>query len=174
MSRRICVGLAVLITIGSSSFVQAQVPPAGVAREQLSATELQALTDERISIVKFALQMTPDQEKLWPAVEEAIRSRAAGRQARLAEREARIAELRDRNAIEILQDRNPVDFLRRRADALGQRAAELKRLSEAWQPLYETLNTDQKRRLGVAAIFVFREMRDEVEDRLLTNGDYLD
>ena len=66
--------------------------------------------------------------------------------------------MRDRNAIEILQDRNPVDFLRRRADALGQRAAEVKRLSDAWQPLYETLNTEQKRRLGVAAIFVFREI----------------
>ncbi|HET9536728.1 MAG TPA: Spy/CpxP family protein refolding chaperone [Mesorhizobium sp.] len=174
MSKLVCAGLVALVTVGSSSLAHAQVPPAGTAREGLSAAELETLTDARISIVKFALQMTPDQEKLWPAVEEAIRSRAAGRQARLAEREARIAELRDRNAIEILQDRNPVDFLRRRADALGQRAAEVKRLSDAWQPLYETLNTEQKRRLGVAAIFVFREMRDEVEDRLLTNGDYLD
>ncbi len=174
MSKLVCAGLVALVTVGSSSLAHAQVSPAGTAREGPSAAELETLTDARISIVKFALQMTPDQEKLWPPVEEAIRSRAAGRQARLAEREARIAELRDRNAIEILQDRNPVDFLRRRADALGQRAAEVKRLSEAWQPLYETLNTDQKRRLGVAAIFVFREMRDEVEDRLLTNGDYLD
>ena len=63
MSKRICIGLAVLITIGSSSFVQAQVPATGAAREHLSATELQALTDARISIVKFALQMTTEQEK---------------------------------------------------------------------------------------------------------------
>ena len=126
MSKLVCAGLVALVTVGSSSLAHAQASPAGTAREGLSAAELETLTDARISIVKFALQMTPDQEKLWPAVEEAIRSRAAGRQARLAEREARIAELRDRNAIEILQDRNPVDFLRRRADALGQRAAELK------------------------------------------------
>ena len=171
MSKRICIGLAVLITIGSFSFVQAQVPATGAAREHLSATELQALTDARISIVKFARQMTPEQEKLWPPVEEAIRFRATGRQARLAEREARIGELREKNAIETLEDRNPVDFLHRRADALAQRAAELKRLADAWQPLYETLSPDQKRRLGIAAIFVFREMRDEVEDRLLENGD---
>ena len=48
-----------------------------------------------------------------------MRFRAAGRQARLAEREARVGELRERNAIEISRDRNPVDFLRRRADALA-------------------------------------------------------
>ena len=174
MSKLACAGLAALVTVGLSSLAHAQVPPAGTAREGLTAAELGTLTDARISIVKFALQMIPDQEKLWPTVEEAIRSRAAGRQARMAEREARIAELRDRNAIEILQNRNPVDFLRRRADALGQRAAEDRQLSDAWQPLYETLTPDQRRRLAVAAIFVFREMRDEVEDRLLRNGDYLD
>ena len=104
-------------------------------------------------------------------VEEAIRFRAAGRQARLTEREARAGELRERNALEILLDRNPVDFLRRRADALAQRAAEVKRLADAWQPLYATLTPDQRRRLGVVATFVFRDMRDEVEDRLLENGD---
>jgi hypothetical protein len=34
------------------------------------------LTDVRIDIVKIALKMTPDQEKYWPAVEDAIRARA--------------------------------------------------------------------------------------------------
>jgi hypothetical protein len=174
MSKLACTGLAVLITLGSSSLAHAQVAPAGAAREGLSTAELATLTDARISIAKFALQMTPEQEKLWPAVEEAIRSRAAGRQARLAEHEARIGELRDRNAIEIVRDRNPVDFLHRRAAALSQRAAEVKRLADAWQPLYETLTPDQRRRLGVVSIFVFRDLRDEVEDRLLANGDYLE
>jgi hypothetical protein len=171
MSKLVCVGLAALITIGSSFLAHAQVATAGAARQQLSATELETLTDARISIVRFALQMTPEQEKLWRPVEEAIRFRAAGRQARLAEREARVGELREQNALEILLDRNPVDFLRRRADALAQRAAEVKRLADAWQPLYATLTPDQRRRLGVVATFVFRDMRDEVEDRLLENGD---
>ena len=174
MSKIVCAGLAALITVGSPVLAHAQAPHSGAARERLSATELEALTDGRIAIVKFSLQMTPDQEKLWPAVEEAIRSRAAGRQARLAEREARIGEFHDRNAIEILRDRNPIDFLRRRADALAQRSAEIRRLAEAWQPLYQTLSPDQRRRLGVVAIFVFREMRDEIEEHLLESGDIED
>ena len=174
MSRLICCGLTVLIMIGSASLANAQTPPDGVSRERLTATEFEALTEARIAVAKFSLQMTPEQEKLWPVVEEAIRSRAAGRQARLAERESRANELRDRNAVEILRDRNPIDFMLRRADALTQRAADIRRLADAWQPLYQTLTPDQRRRLGVVAIVVFREMRDEVEQRLLENGDIED
>ena len=129
------------------------------------------MTDARIKLVKAALQLTPDQEKLWPPIEEAIRARAKDRQARIATAVDRARELRDRSRIEVLRDRNPVEFLRRRADALAQRSAELKRLADAWQPLYETLSPDQRRRLGVVAIFVFRDMRDQLEERLLKNGD---
>jgi hypothetical protein len=70
---------------------------------------------------------------------------------------ARVGELRDRSLIEVLRDRNPVDFLHRRADALAQRAADLKKLADAWQPLYQTLNPDQKRRMAFLTIFVLRE-----------------
>ncbi|WP_342723112.1 hypothetical protein AAFG07_28500 [Bradyrhizobium sp. B097] len=34
----------------------------------------------RVGIVKAALQLTPDQEKYWPAIEDAIRTRAKNRQ----------------------------------------------------------------------------------------------
>jgi ribosomal 50S subunit-associated protein YjgA (DUF615 family) len=42
------------------------------------------LTDIRVGVIKAALQLTPEQDKLWPAVEEAIRARAETRQRRLA------------------------------------------------------------------------------------------
>jgi hypothetical protein len=35
--------------------------------------------------------------------------------------------------IEALRDRNPVDFLSQRADALTQRGADLKKLADAWR-----------------------------------------
>ena len=131
MLRLVPLAFAALLMLGPPSSAGAQNVPGGPSRERLTPSEFEALTDARIAIVKFALQMAPDQEKLWPAVEQAIRSRAAGRQARLAEREARAAELRDQNAIEHLQNRNPIDFLHRRADALAQRSAELNRLADA-------------------------------------------
>ena len=52
--------------------------------ERLNAADRNTLTDMRIDLVKAALQLTPDQEKYWPAVENAIRARAEDRKARIA------------------------------------------------------------------------------------------
>ena len=171
MSKFIYAGLAAMIITGSSFPAHAQDRLREAVREQLSGSELETLSDARIAIVKFALQLTPEQEKLWPTVEAAIRARAAGRQARLANKQERIGELRDKNVIEMVRDRDPIAFLNRRSDALAQRAVELKLLAAAWQPLYETLSADQRKRLGVMAVFAFREMRDGFEERLLQKGD---
>jgi LTXXQ motif family protein len=119
-----------------------------------------ALTDARISIVKAALQLTPEQQKLWPPIEDAMSARAKNRHARLAADAQRVDELRDRGRIDALRDRDPVAFLQKRAEALSQRSTDLKKLADAWQPLYQTLTADQKRRMGFLAIYVLREMRD--------------
>jgi hypothetical protein len=58
------------------------------------------------------------------------------------------AELRTGGLVEALRNRDPVAFLNRRADALAQRAADLKKLADAWQPLCQTLRPDQKRRIS--------------------------
>jgi hypothetical protein len=47
------------------------------ALQRLSAADFNALTNARVTMVKAALQLTSDQEKYWPAIEEAIRSGAA-------------------------------------------------------------------------------------------------
>ena len=137
----------------------------------LRAADLNALTDERINIVKAALQLTPDQEKYWPAIVDAIRTSAKNRQARIANAATRVAELHERGPIEALRDRNPVDFLRRRADALAQRSADVKRLADAWQPLYQTLSPDQRERMAFLTIYAVHEMRDAVEQRLSQSED---
>jgi hypothetical protein len=169
MSKFVRVGLAALLISGASLVVAPQVSFGAAIRDGLSATEMETLTDARITLVKAVLQLTAEQEKFWPAVEEAIRFRAAGRQARLANAEARAGEMRDRNAIESMRNRDPVDFLRRRADALSQRSAELRRLADAWQPLFQTLSPDQRQRLGLVAVVVFRDLRDSGEDRRLAS-----
>jgi hypothetical protein len=125
------------------------------------------LTDARIKIIKTTLQLTPDQEKLWPAVENAIRARGKDRQARLARAEDRAEQRRDRGIEETLRDRDPVDFLDRRSDALAQRSADLKKLAEAWGPLYKTFSSEQKQRMGVLGVFVLRDLRSREEQRRL-------
>ncbi len=47
----------------------------------------------------------------------------------MADMEKRVGELRDGNPIEAVRDRDPVDFLQRRADALAQGSADLKKLA---------------------------------------------
>jgi hypothetical protein len=163
-------GMTALVITGSS-LCYAQTPSGGPATERVSAADLNALTEARVDIVKTALQLTADQQKYWPPIEEAIRSSAKERQARLAVGAARVTEMRDRSPIEILRDRNPVEFLNRRSDALAQRAAELKKLAGAWQPLYQTLSVEQKRRLGFLAVYALRELRDGVEQRRIQAGD---
>ena len=60
---------------------------------------------------------------------------------------------------------DPVYLWRNRADALAQRATELKNLANAWQPLYQSLDADQKKRMRVPALAVIRQMGDAVDAR---------
>jgi hypothetical protein len=119
----------------------------------------------RIDVVRAALQLTPDQEKYWPAVEDAIRARAKNRQVRFAEVEKRVGELREGNPVEVLHNRDTVDFFQRRADALAQRSAALKNLAAAWEPLYKTLSPDQKQRMAFITLYVLHEVRNAAEER---------
>ena len=141
------------------------------SQDRLTAADWDQLTDARIKLVKAALQLTPDQEKYWPPIEEAIRTRAKDRQARIATAADRVRELRDRSRIEVLRDRNPIEFMKRRADRLAQRSADLKRLADAWEPLYQTLDPDQKRRMAFLALFAIRELRDAAEERRVRSED---
>jgi LTXXQ motif family protein len=172
MLRMISAGMtALVVVVAGSSPGYAQSPSAGPASQRVIAADLNQLTDARVAVVKAALQLTPEQEKYWPAIEDAIRSRAKNRLTRLENAATRAAERRDRSPIEVLRDRNPIEFLNRRSDALAQRAADLKKLAAAWEPLYQTLSPDQRRRLGFVAIVALRELRGAAEQRRLQAAD---
>src|ERR1700760_1489290 len=128
MIRKIAVAAtAVLMT--ASPLAYAAETSSTVGMRHPSAADMNAMTDARVGIIKAALQMTPDQEKYWPAVEEAIRARAKNRQARFE----RVAELRDSGPMEAAGEGNPVELMQRRAERLNQRAADLKKLADAWE-----------------------------------------
>ena len=128
---------------------------AGYAEE--SQSDMKRLTDLRVELVHAALQLTPEQEKYWPALEEAIRARSAGRLQRLAALE----RLRDQ------KDVPPLDLLRQRADHLNQRGTELKKLVDAWQPLNQTLNPEQKERMGLLIVTVLRVVKRGAQARMM-------
>src|SRR5262249_41359640 len=137
---------ALFLTVPTLAHAQDSSKREGLIMERLSAGDLSALTDARINILETTLELTPDQQKLWPPVENAIRARAKNREARLAAIEKRMDEITSHSPMEALASRDPVAFMNRRADALAQRAADLKNLAEAWQPLYQSLTPQQKKR----------------------------
>ncbi|CAO4166120.1 Spy/CpxP family protein refolding chaperone [Methylorubrum populi] len=106
----------------------------------LSAEDRAAFTDARIAALHAGLKLTPDQEKLWPPVEGAIRDLAKQRD---AQREAR----RERGRM----TEDAPGALRAMADAATARGEALRKLADATTPLFATLDDGQKRRAMVLA-----------------------
>ena len=142
---------------------QATTSPGGPPDHgRLNPAEFKMLTDIRVGVIKAALQLTPEQEKLWPAVDEAIRARAETRYRRLAA----LGEHMDQ-----ARDVDPVQLYRQRADVLADRAAGLRKLADAWQPLYQSLTPDQKTRLRLVTVHAIEGLRTALENRRMDLDD---
>jgi|SRR6185437_8124266 hypothetical protein len=138
---------------------------ADAGHRAIRQSDFKELTDRRIDVVKNALQLTAEQEKYWPPIEEAIRLRAKGRQTRLADLTTRLDKFRESGPLEILSNPNPIEFLNWRSKQLGERAAEAKKVADAWQPLYQTLKVDQKQRMTFVLLYVLHEIADRAEEQ---------
>lgn len=149
---------ALLAALPSLAIAQtAPLSPAAQPAAQGARAEGRDLTEVRIDVVRNALQLSPDQAKYWPAIEEAIRSRAEMRRQRIESVVARMDTPQpDRNFVQVLQNH---------AEDLTERGASLRRLADAWQPLYPTLNDAQKRRMRVLAVLVVHGVSEDLEDR---------
>jgi len=103
-----------------------------------------AFADARIAAVHAGLKLTPDQEKLWPTVEAAVRDFA---KLRIDRANARMnAEKND--SADAQKPDDPVARLREHADNMATSAAAMKKIADAADPLYKTLDDGQKRRLA--------------------------
>jgi zinc resistance-associated protein len=135
---------AILIAAGALAALPAlarQPEPAtdgarGGRSAMFSAEDRAAMTDARIAALRAGLRMTPEQEKNWPAVETALRDLSKQR-----------GEMRERMR-EARRNTDPIARLRAAADAMSERSAGLKRLADASEPLYRSLDDGQKRRLN--------------------------
>lgn len=169
MKKIVVVGATALF-LAASPIAHAQTP-SSASPERLNAADRNTLMDLRIDLAKAALQLTPDQEKYWPAVESAIRARAEDRKARVAKVSETVGRRVDQSSLEVLRNRDPIAFLQRRSEALAQRSADVDKLAEAWQPLYKTFSPEQRQRMGALAIFVLHDMSEAVERRRAQSED---
>jgi hypothetical protein len=117
---------------------------------RMSSEDRAAFTDARIAAVKAGLKLTPDQEKLWPPVETAVRDFAKLRIDRAnARMNAQQDDSRDAQKQDSQNVPDPVTRLRDRAETMAATAAAMKKIADAADPLYKTLDDSQKRRLAI-------------------------
>src|ERR1700726_3927874 len=142
MKKILLAGVAA-IAIAGSSLAYAQHRE-WFPHERMSPEDRAAFTDARIAAVKAGLKLTADQEKLWPPVETAVRDFA---KLRIDRANARMNAQRDSQDAQKPDD--PVARLRERADNMATSAAAMKKIADAADPLYKTLDDGQKRRLAI-------------------------
>jgi len=138
MWKAIIAGTAAL-AIASTSLVYAQQAgrPGDGQRWQPSAEDMRAFGEARLAALKAGLMLTPDQQKSWPAYEQAARDFGKLRiDRRIAMRSAPPSN-------------DAVERLRRRATAMSDTGAALKKLADATEPLYKSLDENQKRRFAM-------------------------
>ena len=152
---------ALFVAVSAPAFAQGSSP----GSSRLSAKDWGTFTNTQINVVKAALQLTPDQEKYWPAIEKAIRARAEHRQTRIVNAAEAMAEKGNGGLMEAMRNRDPIEAMHKRANALAQRSTDLKNLADAWEPLYKTLKPEQKRRMAFLGIAVLRAAGNAVEQR---------
>jgi LTXXQ motif family protein len=143
MKKVLLAGVAAL-AIAGSTVVYAQHRPWLHEHMRLSPEDRAAFTDARIAAVHAGLKLTPDQEKLWPPVEAAVRDFA---KLRLDRANARMKASEDSKDAQKSDD--PVARLRERADNMATSATALTKIADAADPLYKTLDDGQKRRLKI-------------------------
>ena len=156
MRKSIIAAIAAVAVIGSTA-VYAQHR---FHHPRMSAQDRAAFVDAKIAAVHAGLQLTPDQEKNWPPVEAAVRdfakqridranARASERDLRRAERDQKGVENRGPDQASPNKSWDPVARLRERADNMATTATSLKRIADAADPLYKSLDDGQKRRLAM-------------------------
>jgi hypothetical protein len=106
---------------------------------RLSPEDMSAFMDAHIAAVHAGLKLSPEQEKLWPSVEDTMRNLTRVHHSHM--------QAMVQNRATIVAD--PVGLLRTIADRMNQGAEAMRKLADAAAPLYATLDEGQKRRLPV-------------------------
>ena len=130
--------------IAAIAAVIAGVPLTGPAiagdRGAITANQMVAQADARTARIKADLRLTSDQEKNWPGFESVMHAIGMKRADRIVAFRAERGQQK--------QQADVIEHLKRQASVLGERAADVKSLADAAQPLYASLDEQQKRRFA--------------------------
>lgn len=160
MFKPVLIATAVLAITGSSLVYAQQRPgdpgtngdtsPSFGQRQRPSPEDMAAFANARIAALKAGLELTPDQAKNWPPLEQALHDLA---QLRIEFMQARQQRMQAQAGAATAQT-SPFDRLAQRADSMAKLSAVLKRVADAGRPLYQSLSDVQKNRFKMLAIMM--------------------
>jgi zinc resistance-associated protein len=156
MWKPILAGTTALVIAGSTYVYAQNRQNNGARRWQPNIEDMRAYGDARIAALKAGLALSAEQEKNWPAFEQAARDFQKLRLDRLS------AGVEARRNGQPRTTSDPVERMDRRATAMAETGAALKKLADASKPLYSSLDDNQKRRFTVLSR-MGRDGRDDSE-----------
>jgi hypothetical protein len=109
-------------------------------RAELSANQISDQVDALTARIRADLRLTPEQENNWAGFESAVRDVSKTR----ADREVtlRADRAQHKGAVDVIEQ------MRRGAASMSERSVDQKKLADAAQPLFASLDDQQKRRFA--------------------------
>jgi LTXXQ motif family protein len=141
--RKVALFIAAAAVIASASFAgsaSAQGHRDRADRAALTADQIAAEDDVRTARIKADLRLTADQEKNWSGFESALHDIGKTRAERLVALRADRGQHKESSDV--------IAYLNSRATFFSDRSADMKKLADAAQPLYASLDDQQKNRFA--------------------------
>jgi hypothetical protein len=140
-----CAGFVSASFIDLSRAQTGFAPPSSLPEQQAGPADNQIANDvdARIATLKAGLQLTVEQEKNWPALQSQLHDYEI-QQLEIAVAESASDEKRRRWPTSETDRLNELLLLRKLADGLAAKAAALKKLADAAEPFYTSLDPRQK------------------------------
>ncbi len=123
---------------------ESKTPPPAAQSDRAGPTDNQIAddVDARIARLKADLRLTPDQENNWGGLQTAFHDYGIG------EFKKMLAGRSTHRADQSREERpNDIAMMRDEADALNDKAASLKKLADAAEPIYGSLDDRQRHKL---------------------------
>lgn len=145
MRKTMIIFMSVALLTGATALTKSAIARDRSDRTELSANQLADRAEARTAKMKVDLNLTADQEKNWSGFASAMQDfskKQADR--RIAMRDARAQQ---QGKFDVL------DEVHKSADAQIERSNDRKKLADAAQPLYTSLNEQQKQRFAESMLF---------------------
>jgi hypothetical protein len=144
LSRSAWIAIAAVTAVPATIAVAATAEKAGW--HQMSPETRARLDEGKLAMVKAALKLTPDQEKLWTPIEAQVRAAFKDRDAKRAEHEKMRAERQAEGKADGKDGKRPdmAERFTKMSQKMSERAERMKTFSGSFQPFYAALTDEQK------------------------------